>query len=244
MSKENDKGMSAVSPVEGGRRPTGTGETKAARKRFWAQHKTDAVLRLLRGEDIETLSRELGVTAAKISQWRDTFWPVARRVSRNALRPRKPNTSASMRRSASRPWRSNCSARRFGSWRQRTLWGGGGRGNEPVLLALHRSEVWTGDGVPCLGHPQIDALRAQGFGSEERAWPQGAYRIPQRRRIAPPHSRLHPEFSFHWRRVPKSVGQIALRWNQDFASADASSHAGEQPACSAKPWPATRPQGA
>ena len=73
MSKENDKGMSAVSPVEGGRRPTGTGETKAARKRFWAQHKTDAVLRLLRGEDIETLSRELGVTAAKISQWRDTF---------------------------------------------------------------------------------------------------------------------------------------------------------------------------
>ena len=73
MSKENDKGMSAVSPVEGGRRPTGTGETEAARKRFWAQHKTDAVLRLLRGEDIETLSRELGVTAAKISQWRDTF---------------------------------------------------------------------------------------------------------------------------------------------------------------------------
>ncbi|BDV01949.1 hypothetical protein TDMWS_20340 [Thermodesulfomicrobium sp. WS] len=73
MSKENDKGMSAVSPVEGGRRPTGTGETKAAPKRFWAQHKTDAVLRLLRGEDIETLSRELGVTAAKISQWRDTF---------------------------------------------------------------------------------------------------------------------------------------------------------------------------
>jgi len=37
MSKQNDKGMSAVSPVEGGRRPTGTGETKAARKRFWAQ---------------------------------------------------------------------------------------------------------------------------------------------------------------------------------------------------------------
>ena len=44
MSKQNDKDMSAVSPVEGGRRPIGTGGTKAAPKRFWAQHKTEAVL--------------------------------------------------------------------------------------------------------------------------------------------------------------------------------------------------------
>ena len=73
MSKQDFKEMSVVSPVEGGRRPTGTGETKAAPKRFWAQHKSEAVLRLLRGENIETLSRELGVTAAKLSQWRDAF---------------------------------------------------------------------------------------------------------------------------------------------------------------------------
>ncbi|BCU06361.1 hypothetical protein Atep_10380 [Allochromatium tepidum] len=73
MSKQNDKGLSAASPVEGGRRPTGTGETRAVPKRFWVQHKTEAVLRLLRGEDMETLSRELGVTAAKRSQWKDAF---------------------------------------------------------------------------------------------------------------------------------------------------------------------------
>jgi hypothetical protein len=94
MSKENDKGMSAVSPVEGGRRPTGTGETKAARKRFWAQHKTDAVLRLLRGEDIETLSRELGVTAAKLSQWRDTFLA----SGADGLKKRSPAEEAEYRR--------------------------------------------------------------------------------------------------------------------------------------------------
>jgi hypothetical protein len=29
------------------------------------------VLRLLRGEDLETLSRELGVTAATLSGWRE-----------------------------------------------------------------------------------------------------------------------------------------------------------------------------
>lgn len=43
------------------------------RGRFSAKRKTDAVVRLLRGEDLETLSRELGVTAATLSSWRDAF---------------------------------------------------------------------------------------------------------------------------------------------------------------------------
>ncbi len=73
MSMQNECGLTRVSPVEGGRRPIGTGETPAVPQRFWAQHKSEAVLRVLRGEDIETLSRELGVTAGKISQWRTAF---------------------------------------------------------------------------------------------------------------------------------------------------------------------------
>jgi len=35
--------------------------------------KREAVLRLLRGEDLESVSRELGITAARLSQWRDQF---------------------------------------------------------------------------------------------------------------------------------------------------------------------------
>ena len=35
--------------------------------------KRDAVLRLLRGEDLEILSRALGVTAATLSGWQDSF---------------------------------------------------------------------------------------------------------------------------------------------------------------------------
>jgi hypothetical protein len=38
--------------------------------RFSAQRKSAAVLRLLRGEDLDLLSREYKVTAAKLSQWR------------------------------------------------------------------------------------------------------------------------------------------------------------------------------
>ena len=37
------------------------------------QRKTAAVLRLLRGEDLETVSRGLGVTAATLTGWRDAF---------------------------------------------------------------------------------------------------------------------------------------------------------------------------
>jgi len=45
-------------------RPTG---------RFSAQRKAQAVIRLLSGENLETLSRQLGVTAATLSQWREEF---------------------------------------------------------------------------------------------------------------------------------------------------------------------------
>jgi transposase-like protein len=43
------------------------------RGRFSAKRKTDAILRLLRGEDLEALSRELGVTASTLSSWREAF---------------------------------------------------------------------------------------------------------------------------------------------------------------------------
>jgi transposase-like protein len=39
------------------------------------QRKTAAVRQLLRNEDLETVSRGLGVTAATLSSWRDAFLP-------------------------------------------------------------------------------------------------------------------------------------------------------------------------
>jgi hypothetical protein len=43
------------------------------RGRFSSRRKTATVLRLLRGEDLELLSRELSVTAATLASWRDDF---------------------------------------------------------------------------------------------------------------------------------------------------------------------------
>ena len=41
--------------------------------RMSRQRKRDAVLRGLRGEDLEVLSRALGVTAAPLTGWQDSF---------------------------------------------------------------------------------------------------------------------------------------------------------------------------
>lgn len=43
------------------------------RGRFSSKRKKEAVLRLLRGEDLDLVSRELGVTGATLSKWRDAF---------------------------------------------------------------------------------------------------------------------------------------------------------------------------
>jgi transposase len=70
MSKEREPASGAT---EGARRATGGApeERRDGRGRWSAKRKMAAVLRLLRGEDIETLSRELGVTAATLSGWRE-----------------------------------------------------------------------------------------------------------------------------------------------------------------------------
>ena len=43
------------------------------RGRWSSKKKMDAVLRLLKGEDLDTLSRELRLNAATLSSWRDVF---------------------------------------------------------------------------------------------------------------------------------------------------------------------------
>ena len=44
-----------------------------SRPRWSAGRKMEAVLHLLRGEPLETLSRELGVQAHRLAAWRDDF---------------------------------------------------------------------------------------------------------------------------------------------------------------------------
>ena len=52
--------------------PAQSGSDWRGRRRTSAKRKQSAVLRLLRGEDLELVSRELGVMAAELTAWRAT----------------------------------------------------------------------------------------------------------------------------------------------------------------------------
>ena len=69
---DEDVGVGA-GPAERATHAGGGGPAPTRRRRMSAGRKREAVLRLLRGEDLELISRELGVTAAELSGWRDAF---------------------------------------------------------------------------------------------------------------------------------------------------------------------------
>lgn len=74
------KQLSGVSGTEGARRATGvadtlaravTGGALAAGQRWSAGRKREVVLRMLRGESLAALSRELSVEMYRLDQWRE-----------------------------------------------------------------------------------------------------------------------------------------------------------------------------
>ena len=56
---------------QGGRSPTAGSASRQDKGRWSSRRKTEVVLRLLRGETLDALSRELGVSSARLAEWRD-----------------------------------------------------------------------------------------------------------------------------------------------------------------------------
>jgi transposase-like protein len=71
----NAQEISIEVPSQGARRATGEGSKHGWQKpeRFSARQKAEVVLRLLRGEALDLLSRELGLPAARLATWREAF---------------------------------------------------------------------------------------------------------------------------------------------------------------------------
>lgn len=65
-----DTTTAGAGPAERAQHAGGDGPAPSRRRRMSAKRKQSAVLRLLRGEDLE---RELAVPAAEVSAWRDAF---------------------------------------------------------------------------------------------------------------------------------------------------------------------------
>ena len=64
-------GMVHTAAAEGARRATGDAADPGRGGRLSVGRKREVVLRLLRGEDLESVSRAVGITAARASPWRD-----------------------------------------------------------------------------------------------------------------------------------------------------------------------------
>lgn len=71
--KEKKDRSEPVGAAQGGRRPTEAAPTGRERGRFSSGRKMEAVLRLLRGEALDALSRELGVAASTLAGWKEAF---------------------------------------------------------------------------------------------------------------------------------------------------------------------------
>ena len=75
-------------PSQGACRATGEGSQNGWQKaeRFSARRKTEVVLRLLRGEALDLLSRELGIPAAPLAAWREAFLDAGQEAMKNIPR--------------------------------------------------------------------------------------------------------------------------------------------------------------
>ena len=65
---------------------TGAAAGRGRGGRFSAGRKREVVMRLLRGEDLESVSRAVGITAARASHWRAQFLAAGQAASRAARR--------------------------------------------------------------------------------------------------------------------------------------------------------------
>ena len=121
---------------------------EAMPKRFWAQRSIR--LKSYYGSYVARISNS---SAGKLAERQPSFHvgkkpfsPPVRKDSRNVRRRMRPKSNASMKKSASKLWKSSSSEKRLHEWSKVALWRSGGRGNEPVHLVLRRKKVrdWCG----------------------------------------------------------------------------------------------------
>ena len=179
-----------------------------------SQRKQESVLRLLLGEDLELVSRELGVTAADLSGWRDSF--LAGGAASLKSRPEDPRDRElrAMKESCpSRRHRFEPDGRRRADHGERAS-GGEDRpdgGRRPfcaaeveemsrTVFALREALLWSGSGLQGLALEPVDDL-APRRGRQSR------------RGAAPPTRSARPHAGWRaCRQDPGSPGEQPLSW--------------------------------
>jgi hypothetical protein len=146
---------------EGARRATGeASEARPERGRFSAKREMAAVLRLLRGEDLDRLSRELRVTAATLSLWREEFLSGGEANLKTGQATAQDEEIVRLKAMiGDLKIRNELRRERARALEANLLWPSGGRGDEPHPLALHGSSLRGADGRRGVGGRAFDGVR-------------------------------------------------------------------------------------
>jgi hypothetical protein len=136
-------------------------------QRWSVARKREVVMRLLRSESVELLSRELAVPIFKLEQWHEK----ADAALDGALKEREADTASieldAAMKPASSAWRSNCCAR---ASRSPAIWSAGGRADGQGDLPHHRPAIRHRARLPALGRARLQLLcRASARATKRRA---------------------------------------------------------------------------
>jgi transposase len=174
--------------------PESTGDYRS-RPRWSAGKKMEAVLRLLRGEPLETLSRGLGVEAHRLAAWRDDF-PEGGKEALKGQRPDRSPDDRALRRAERKIGQLTMENEILRVAAEKR----GCRSRRRSGPGSHRPPAAGGDGVPRAGRAALDGVRPAwpvwdaappGTGAHDRrrrpagADPPGLARLAVRRRGLP-----------------------------------------------------------
>jgi transposase-like protein len=71
MARKHTNHTSLTPSAQLGRSPSGADGGRPERGRWTSRRKAEVVLRILKGEPLDALSRELGLSTARLAEWRD-----------------------------------------------------------------------------------------------------------------------------------------------------------------------------
>src|SRR4051795_5035195 len=200
------------------------GSTPERRRRMSARRKQEAVLRLLRGEDLELLARQLGVTAADLSGWRGAFLAAGEVSLKNRPTDARDDEIGRLKAKVGDLTMANElleakierleTARPLARRRSRPTPRDGSRGDpggdEPPGLALRRQDLWPAAGDADLGRVAGDHLPPSPLSGRcevpeaRTSWRDGGQGLGGGDPAAPAGQPVP------WRRLPQAMAATAL----------------------------------
>ena len=160
---------------------TGAAAGRGRGGRFSAGRKREVVLRLLRGEDLESVSRAVGITAARASQWRDQFLVAGQAGLKSRATEAVDEDNRRLQAKVGELLMEN-------EWLYAKVdhleagvpWPGEGRRDEGRPVDLHPSGVWRAAGLPRVARRPLQRV------CEASGDPRSRRRVVAAGRSAPP----------------------------------------------------------